>query len=54
MLGPVDDVPPYATPFTTSLSKEYSVLKVVALRSKPTAGLSGVIVHDSPSPYQEG
>ena len=52
LLGPV--VWEYATAFTTSLSKEFSVLKAVALRSKPTAGLSGVIVHDSPSPYQEG
>ena len=42
-LGPV--VPLYATPFTISLSWLLSVLKAVALRSQPTAGLSGVIVH---------
>ena len=49
LLGPVVPlyVPPlYVTPFTTSLSQRYSVSKAVALRSKPTAGLLGVIVHD--------
>ena len=45
LLGPV--VPLYATPFTISLSKPLSVLKAVAPRSKPTARLVGVIVHDS-------
>ena len=48
LLGPV--VPLYVTPFTISLSKDNSVLKAVALRRKPTAGLSGVIVHDWLSP----
>ena len=43
MLGPV--VPLYVSPFTISLSQQLSVVKAVALRSQPTAGLSGVIVH---------
>ena len=45
LLGPI--VPLYVTPFTISLAQPLLVLKAVALRSKPTAGLSGVIVHDS-------
>ena len=43
LLGPI--VPLYVAPFTISLSQQLSVLKAVALRSQPTAGLSGVIVH---------
>ena len=47
LLGPVK--PLYDTPFTTSMSQliwVQQVSKAVALRSQPTAGLPGVIVHD--------
>ena len=43
---PTTVVPLYFTPFTISSSRYLSVLKAIALRSKPTAELSGVIVHD--------
>ena len=43
LLGPF--VPLYVAPFTISSSYPLSVLKAVALRSKPTEVL-GVIVHD--------